>query len=111
MWRWTHTWIGSQWVTAVKEDASVPSTYALAQNYPNPFNPSTKINYSLATTGNVTLKVFDVLGREVMTLVNEVQAAGNHTALMNASHLSSGMYIYKLESGSFSSVKKMMFVK
>jgi hypothetical protein len=111
MWRWTHTWIGSQWVTAVKEQVGVPSTYALSQNYPNPFNPSTKINYSLAATGNVTLKVFDVLGREVETLVNEVQVAGLHTVSMNASRLASGMYIYKLESGSFSSVKKMMFVK
>ncbi len=111
MWRWTHTWIGSQWVTAVKENVGVPGVYALEQNYPNPFNPSTKINYSLGATGTVTLKVFDVLGREVTTLVNEVQVAGNHTAIMNASRLASGMYIYKLESGSFTSVKKMMFVK
>jgi len=111
MYRWTHTWIGSSWVTAVKENAGVPSVYSLEQNYPNPFNPSTKINYSLATTGSVSLKIFDVLGREVMTLVNEVQVAGQHTAIMNASRLSSGMYIYKLESGSFSSVKKMMFLK
>jgi len=95
----------------VKENAGVPGVYSLEQNYPNPFNPSTKINYSLATTGSVSLKIFDVLGREVMTLVNEVQVAGQHTAIMNASRLSSGMYIYKLESGSFSSVKKMMFLK
>lgn len=111
MWRWTHTWVGTQWVTAVKENSVVPGTYSLEQNYPNPFNPSTTIKYSLATTGNVTLKIFDVLGREVSMLVNEVQVAGNHTAVLNASHLASGMYIYKLESGSFSSVKKMMFVK
>jgi hypothetical protein len=111
MWRWTYTWIGSQWVTAVKENSTMPSTFALEQNYPNPFNTSTKINYSLATTGNVSLKVFDVLGREVMTLVNEVQVAGQHTAVVNASRLASGMYIYKLEAGSFSSVKKMMFLK
>ena len=112
MWRWTNTWIGSLWTaTAVKENIGVPGVYSLEQNYPNPFNPSTKINYSLAATGNVSLKVFDVLGREVTTLVNEVQVAGTHTAIMNAAHLASGMYIYKLESGSFSSVKKMMFVK
>ncbi len=111
MFRWTYTWIGTQWVTAVANNAFVPGTYALEQNFPNPFNPSTKINYSLGVSGNVTLKIFDVLGREVMTVVNENQVAGHHTAIVNAARLSSGMYIYKLESGSFSSVKKMMFLK
>jgi hypothetical protein len=111
VWRWTYTWIGAKEVTAVKTNENVPSTYSLEQNYPNPFNPSTKINYSLQAAGRVSLKVFDVLGREVMTLVNEHQNAGLHTVQMNASHLSSGMYIYRLEAGSFTSVKKMMLLK
>ncbi|HLP16893.1 MAG TPA: sugar-binding protein, partial [Bacteroidota bacterium] len=111
MYRWSYTWIGSQWTTGVTESGVVPAAYALEQNYPNPFNPATKINYTLAKPGVTTLKIFDVLGREVMTLVNEMQTAGNHIATFNASRLASGMYIYKLESGSFSSVKKMMFLK
>ncbi|HLP18408.1 MAG TPA: sugar-binding protein, partial [Bacteroidota bacterium] len=111
MYRWSYTWIGSQWTTGVTESGVVPATYTLEQNYPNPFNPATKINYTLAKPGVTTLKIFDVLGREVMTLVNEMQTAGNHVATFNATRLASGMYIYKLESGSFSSVKKMMFLK
>jgi len=85
--------------------------YFLAQNYPNPFNPSTKINYSLQNGEMVTLRIFDVLGREVATLVNQYQSAGNHTVSFNASSLASGMYFYKLEAGSFQSIKKMMLLK
>jgi hypothetical protein len=111
MYRWTHTWIGNKWVTGVKQDAGVPNTYALLQNYPNPFNPTTTINYRLAQSGHVTLTVFDVLGREVMKLVNGVEDVGNHTVQLNGTRLASGMYIYKIEAGSFTSVKKMMFLK
>jgi hypothetical protein len=90
--------------------------YELKQNYPNPFNPSTIISYSLAKSGPVTVKVFDVLGREVATLVNgETQAAGSHQVAFSTSSLargaSSGVYFYRIESGSFRDVKKMMLVK
>jgi hypothetical protein len=85
--------------------------YSLVQNYPNPFNPSTKIYYSLKEEGLVTLKVYDVLGKEVATLVNENKPEGNYEVDFNASELPSGMYIYKLQAGSFSDVKKMLLMK
>ncbi|HMN24239.1 MAG TPA: T9SS type A sorting domain-containing protein [Ignavibacteriaceae bacterium] len=85
--------------------------YSLDQNYPNPFNPSTKISYSIKEEGLVTLKVYDLLGKEIATLVNENKPAGNYDAEFNASQLPSGMYIYKLQSGSFTDVKKMLMTK
>ncbi len=88
-----------------------PSEYSLDQNYPNPFNPSTKITYSIKEEGLVTLKVYDILGKEIAILVNENKAAGNYEAEFNASQLPSGMYIYKIQSGQFSDVKKMLLTK
>lgn len=85
--------------------------YSINQNYPNPFNPSTKISYSIKEEGLVTLKVYDVLGKEVATLVNENKAVGNYEVDFNASQLPSGMYIYKIQSGNFSDVKKMLLMK
>lgn len=85
--------------------------YALSQNYPNPFNPTTRISYALPAAGPVSLKVYDVLGKEVMSLVNNHQESGRYDVEFDASRLSSGMYIYKLTSGTFSQVRKMMFVK
>lgn len=110
---WLWTWIGNKMFVDPNgvEDAYVVDNYNLAQNYPNPFNPSTKINYSLQNPELVTLRIFDVLGREVATLVNQYQTAGNHTVSFNASSLASGMYFYKLEAGSFQSIKKMMLLK
>ncbi len=110
--KWLYTWIGNEWYVGV-EDADVPvvKEYALMQNYPNPFNPSTMIKYNLKETGLVTVKVYDVLGREAATLVNEVQNAGLHSFNFNASHLSSGVYLYQIHSGDFTAVKKMMLVK
>ncbi|MFH0733383.1 MAG: T9SS type A sorting domain-containing protein [bacterium] len=86
----------------VKElDNNIPTEYSLAQNYPNPFNPSTKIRFSLNTSGNVSLKIFDILGKEITTLVNEYMDAGNYEADFNVSetgkNLSSGVYIYQLK--------------
>ncbi len=87
-------------------------TYNLEQNYPNPFNPTTNIRYSIRDAGLVTLKVYDLLGREVATLVNQVQQPGNYQVTFDASRLtSSGMYIYRLQSGSFTRTMKMLLVK
>ncbi len=91
--------------------ATIPSEYTLEQNYPNPFNPATVIRYSLADNGYVTLKVFNVLGEEVATLVNEVQDAGYKSVSFDASRLPSGIYMYKITTPSFSDVKRMMLVK
>jgi hypothetical protein len=85
--------------------------YILDQNYPNPFNPSTKITYSIKEEGLVTLKIYDVLGKEIATLVNESKPEGIYEAEFNASQLPSGMYIYKIQAGSFSDVKKMLLTK
>lgn len=89
----------------------IPSKFDLAQNYPNPFNPSTVIKFSIPVTGIVKLAIYDITGREVSTLVNEVKQAGNFLVEFNASNLSSGVYFYKLTSGDFTSIKKMMLVK
>ena len=91
--------------------ANVPDKYSLSQNYPNPFNPVTKINFAIPKSGFVTLKVYDVLGREVSTLVNEIKNAGTYKVDFNASNLSSGMYFYKVSVNGFTDVKKMMLIK
>ncbi len=85
--------------------------FELYQNYPNPFNPSTNISYNINKPGNVNLKVYNVLGVEVSTLVNEYQTAGEHIIKFNADNLPSGIYFYKLEAGSFSQIKKMTLLK
>ncbi|HSL88618.1 MAG TPA: T9SS type A sorting domain-containing protein, partial [Ignavibacteriaceae bacterium] len=86
-------------------------SYSLLQNYPNPFNPVTKINYSIAHTGKAILKIYDVLGREIRTIVNEEKPAGNHTVEFNAADLASGVYIYRLQSGDYINSKKMLLLK
>ncbi|MCE1164737.1 MAG: T9SS type A sorting domain-containing protein [Bacteroidetes bacterium] len=88
-----------------------PSVFSLSQNYPNPFNPTTKINYALPKSGLVTMKVYDILGKEVATLVNETKTAGNYTVEFNASNLSSGIYFYKISVNGISEVKKMSLIK
>jgi len=98
--------------SAVKEVSnSIPDRYGLSQNYPNPFNPSTSIEFSLKQSGPVTLKVYDVVGREVATLVNDTHAAGTYRVTFDASKLPSGTYIYSISSGGFTDVKKMLLVK
>lgn len=89
----------------------MPHEYKLAQNYPNPFNPSTIINFSIPKSGLVKLVVYDILGREVTTLLNEAKVAGNYSVTFDASKIPSGVYFYKLTSGSFVSTKKMALVK
>lgn len=88
-----------------------PFNYELNQNYPNPFNPATTINYSIAKESFVIIKVFDILGREVMVLVNEPMKAGRYSVTMNAGSLASGVYFYRIEAGNFIDVKKMTFLK
>jgi predicted lipoprotein with Yx(FWY)xxD motif len=98
--------------TAIGEaGVTTPIEYSLSQNYPNPFNPVTQINYQLAKAGNVRVSIFNALGQEVDILVNESQNAGNHTINWNASSFPSGVYVYKLESGSYVSNKKMILIK
>ena len=88
-----------------------PSDYSLNQNYPNPFNPTTTISYSIKSAGDVTLKVYDMLGTEVAYLVNERQEAGNYSIEFNAAELPSGIYVYRLASGNFMETKKLVLLK
>jgi len=93
------------------DDEIIANNFTLEQNYPNPFNPSTTINYTLAERSEVTLKVYDVLGNEVASIVNTTQEAGKHDVKFDASRLSSGLYIYTLNAGNFTSSRKMMLLK
>jgi hypothetical protein len=115
MWHWTYTWIGNLMtpVVSVEQVSVVPVRYMLSQNYPNPFNPSTRINYSIEKPGKVSLKVYDMLGREVSTLVNENQVAGTYTVIFNTAgqSFSSGIYFYHLVSGSFVATHKLILLK
>jgi hypothetical protein len=91
--------------------SSLPKTYALEQSYPNPFNPTTSIAYQIPVQSKVSLKVYDVLGREVATLVNGEQSAGSKVVQFNGSNLASGVYYYRLSAGAFSDMKKMLLIK
>lgn len=99
-------------VTSVEEDrGGVANSFRLSQNYPNPFNPSTRIGYSVANAGPVTLKVYNTLGQEVATLVNETLSAGEYDVTFDGSRLPSGVYMYEIRTGGHSASKKMMLVK
>jgi subtilisin family serine protease len=89
----------------------IPKEYSLKQNYPNPFNPVTKINFEIPKQGFVSLKIYDVLGREVKSLVNEIKAPGTYSVDFNGTELSSGVYFYRMESNGFTDIKKMMLIK
>ena len=103
---------GANWITDITQFGNtIPVEYALSQNYPNPFNPTTKINFALPKSGLVSMKVYDILGKEVATLVNEVKNAGSYTVDFNASSLTSGVYFYKVSVNGFSEVKKMLLLK
>jgi hypothetical protein len=103
---------GTQVITGVGiGENNVPFRFALEQNYPNPFNPSTMISYQILASGHVTLKVYDVLGREVGTLVDEVMRPGKYEATLDAGSLSSGVYFYRLRAGSFNATKKLLLLK
>jgi uncharacterized delta-60 repeat protein len=101
-----------QILTSVEEEKrDIPEDYWLGQNYPNPFNPTTTIRYTLPNSQFVTLIIYDLLGREVATLVNEKQTAGRYSVNFDAIQLSSGLYFYKITAGSFSKVRKMMLIR
>jgi Secretion system C-terminal sorting domain len=106
--------------TDVKNNyTKIPKIFNLNQNYPNPFNPTTTINYSIApvedlnfaSSTNVQLKIFDILGNEITTLVNEEKTAGNYSIRWNAENLPSGVYFYRLQAGSYTAMKKMTLLK
>ena len=100
-------------ITGIKDisDGTVPTEFSLDQNYPNPFNPTTKISYSIASNAHVTLKVFNVLGQEVATLVNKEQQPGKYVVDFNAAKLASGVYMYRIEADNTFMTKKMILLK
>jgi len=97
--------------TGVGDEAAVIGGFSLFQNYPNPFNPSTSISYQLPKQELVSVKIYDISGRLVTELVNEVQTAGLHAVNFNAANLSSGSYFYTVKTGTFSDTKKLMLIK
>lgn len=119
---WKHTQFGKTdiWmartpfnpiISGVEKEEKQVSSFRLLQNYPNPFNPSTVLSYKLPISSLVTIKVYDVLGREVQTLVDERQNAGNHSVTFSASNLPSGVYFYRLQAGNYSATKKLLLLK
>ncbi len=95
----------------VEDKKEIPNEFVLSQNYPNPFNPTTNIEYSLPRVSKVSLKIYDVLGREIRTLINDVKSPGKYTVTFNAQNLPSGVYFYHLEAGSFNETKRLMLTK
>ncbi|MBI4810385.1 MAG: T9SS type A sorting domain-containing protein [Ignavibacteriales bacterium] len=106
--KWTYI---KKLVNVDDKNTSIPTVFTLKQNYPNPFNPMTTIDYDLPKVSTVLLRIFDVLGREITTLVNKEQVAGKYSVPFDASHLASGLYFYRLDTGEFSDVKKLMLVR
>ncbi|MCX6641505.1 MAG: T9SS type A sorting domain-containing protein [bacterium] len=110
-------WISESFVTGdffdefAVTNSSMPTEYSLNQNYPNPFNPLTSISFNLPQAGLVKLTVFDIMGREVAQLVNGMRDAGTHSVTFDATHLASGIYLYKLEAGEYSATNKMVLMK
>jgi hypothetical protein len=111
---------GSKWyidylffgpLSDIEETEQLPIEFSLSQNYPNPFNPSTKIKYSIPQSSYVAVKVYDVLGNEIETLVNEEKPAGTYEVNWNAASLPSGVYFYQLKAGEFVQTKKMVLIK
>ena len=98
-------------LTSVEVIDNVPTKFNLSQNYPNPFNPSTKIEYSVPKEAEVNLSIYDILGKKVLQLVNQIQAAGNYSYEFNGSELSSGTYFVRLNAGEHTAVRKVMLLK
>ncbi len=106
-----HFYIGTQTGVKTKFDANIPENFELYQNYPNPFNPATTIRYTLAKASKTKIIVYDLLGKEITTLVNTKLNAGEHTVQWNTENMASGIYIYKLITNDFVQAKKMMLLK
>jgi photosystem II stability/assembly factor-like uncharacterized protein len=105
-------WKGNMdWFTDVRDNETVPTEYFLSQNYPNPFNPTTTINYSLPQAGRVTLGIYDLLGREVITLMDEEKPAGEYETKWNAENYPSGVYFLKMQAGQFTQTRKLILAK
>ena len=98
-------------ITDIEDEETIPTVFKLEQNYPNPFNPSTKIKFAVPEKSNVLIKVYDILGSEVATLVNEEMDAGWYENNFNAAGLSSGVYLFRMEAGSYVSTKKMILLR
>ena len=98
-------------ITNIKNDLISQKKYYLGNNYPNPFNPTTKIDYTIPENTFVSLRIFDITGREVTTLVNSYQQSGLHSVTYNASNISSGLYLYTLNTGNYSETKRMVLIK
>jgi hypothetical protein len=98
-------------VTSINDNQNKPLSYELYQNFPNPFNPTTKIKYSIARASYVKLKIYDIIGSEVAELVNEEKPIGSYEVWLDGSKLASGVYIYRLQAGSFINTKKMILLK
>jgi hypothetical protein len=99
-------------VTGISTNKSnVPTSFSLEQNYPNPFNPTTTISFSLPSKSFVSLKVFDITGREVATIVSEEMSSGTYSRLWNAANVSSGIYFYRIQTGSYTQTKKLVLLK
>jgi hypothetical protein len=97
--------------SAVNDQITPINSFKLVQNYPNPFNPTTKISFAIPQTTNVTLKVYNITGNEVATLINQVKGAGTYNVEFNGKNLSSGVYFYKLTAGKFTAVRKMILLR
>ncbi|MCB0727226.1 MAG: T9SS type A sorting domain-containing protein [Ignavibacteriae bacterium] len=95
----------------IDETTSIPTEYSLSQNYPNPFNPTTNLEFGIPELGFVSLKVYDISGKEVATLVNEIKSPGRYNVKFDGSNFASGVYFYKITSGNFSAVKRMFLIK
>ncbi|MCI0473390.1 MAG: T9SS type A sorting domain-containing protein, partial [Ignavibacteria bacterium] len=93
------------------ENNGIPTVFSLSQNYPNPFNPVTKINFAIPKQSQVLIKVYDILGREVVTLVNDVKSPGYYSVDFDGSNFASGVYFYRIEAGTFTDVKRFMLIK
>jgi hypothetical protein len=105
-------WYDNDFVTDVKETIiSIPTEFLLSQNYPNPFNSSCAIKYSIPKSSQVTIKIFNTIGQELATLVNEEKPIGTYEVNWNAANLPSGVYFYRIQAGSFTETKKMMVLK
>ena len=98
-------------ITNIEESDNEILSYSLSQNFPNPFNPITTINYTIPKTSNVSIKLFNILGEEIATLVNETKNAGNYSILFNAIGLSSGIYFYQIKTNDFIATRKFTLTK